>query len=61
MIGLPYSHSGQLNMDEIVGGAPYGSTTVVGGDGSRQPSMIELDGARHQGELIAKTAIKLFG
>ena len=61
VIGLPYSHGGQLNMDEIVGGAPYGSTTVAGGDGSRQPSMIELDGARHQGELIAKTAAKLFG
>jgi NAD(P)H dehydrogenase (quinone) len=61
IVGLPYSHQGQMSMDEIVGGAPYGATTVAGGDGSRQPSTIELAGARHQGELIAKTAAKLFG
>jgi len=61
IVGLPYSHGGQMSMDEIVGGAPYGATTIAGGDGSRQPSQIELDGARHQGEIVAKTAAKLFG
>jgi len=61
IVGLPYSHQGQMTLDEIVGGAPYGSTTVAGGQGQRQPSAIELAGARHQGELIAKTANKLFG
>src|ERR1700752_3883493 len=61
LVGLPYSHQGQMSMDEIVGGAPYGATTVAGGDGSRQPTEIDLAGARHQGELIAKTAAKLFG
>ena len=61
IVGLPYSHQGQMSMDEIVGGAPYGATTVAGGDGSRQPSAIDLAGARHQGELVAKTAAKLFG
>jgi NAD(P)H dehydrogenase (quinone) len=60
IVGLPYSHQGQMSITEVVGGAPYGATTVTGGDGSRQPSEIELEGARHQGELIAKTAIKLF-
>jgi NAD(P)H dehydrogenase (quinone) len=60
IVGLPYSHQGQMSMDEIVGGAPYGATTVAAGDGSRQPSAIDLAGARHQGELIAKTAAKLF-
>ncbi|MCU1750327.1 NAD(P)H:quinone oxidoreductase [Pseudomonas sp. 6D_7.1_Bac1] len=60
VVGLPYSHQGQMNMTEIVGGAPYGATTIAGGDGSRQPSEIDLAGARHQGELIAKTAAKLF-
>jgi len=60
IVGLPYSHQGQMNMDEIVGGAPYGATTIASGDGSRQPSEIELAGARHQGELVAKTAAKLF-
>lgn len=60
IVGLPYSHQGQMSMDEIVGGAPYGATTIAGGDGSRQPSAIDLAGARHQGELVAKTAAKLF-
>ena len=61
IVGLPYSHQGQMSHAEIVGGAPYGATTIAGGDGSRQPSQIDLDGARHQGELVAKTAAKLFG
>jgi len=44
-----------------VGGAPYGATTIAGGDGSRQPSATELDGAKFQGKLVAETAIKLHG
>jgi len=59
IVGLPYSHVGQMTLDEIAGGAPYGATTVAGGKGERKPSQIELDGARHQGELIAKIAAKL--
>jgi NAD(P)H dehydrogenase (quinone) len=59
IVGLPYSHAGQMSLDEIVGGAPYGATTIAGGKGERQPSKIELDGARHQGALVAKTAAKL--
>jgi NAD(P)H dehydrogenase (quinone) len=50
-----------MTLSEIVGGAPYGATTIAGGDGSRQPTEIELAGARHQGGLVAKTANKLFG
>jgi NAD(P)H dehydrogenase (quinone) len=61
VVGLPYSHQGQMTLDQVVGGAPYGATTISGADGSRQPSPIEIDGARHQGALVAKTAIKLFG
>lgn len=61
IVGLPYSHAGQMTLDEIVGGSPYGASTIAGGDGSRQPSAIELAGARHQGELIARTAAKLAG
>jgi NAD(P)H dehydrogenase (quinone) len=60
IVGLPYSYHGQMRMDEIVGGAPYGATTISGSDGSRQPTAIDLGGARHQGELVAKTAVKLF-
>ncbi|WP_207458247.1 NAD(P)H:quinone oxidoreductase [Azospirillum sp. SYSU D00513] len=61
IVGLPYSYQGQMSTAEIVGGAPYGASTIAGGDGSRQPSQIDLDGARFQGELIARTAAKLFG
>lgn len=60
IVGLPYSFAGQLSLDEIVGGSPYGATTIAGGQGQRGPSAIELDGARHQGRLIAETAAKLF-
>ena len=60
VVGLPYSHQGQMTLDEIVGGSPYGATTIAGGQGQRQPSAIELEGARHQGKLVAETANKLF-
>lgn len=59
IVGLPYSHKGQMSVDEIVGGSPYGATTIAGGDGSRQPTRIDLDGARHQGALVAAAAAKL--
>lgn len=61
IVGLPYSHQGQMTLDEVVGGSPYGATTIAGGQGQRQPSAIELEGARHQGRLVAETARKLFG
>jgi len=60
IVGLPYSFSGQLTLDEIVGGSPYDATTIAGGKGERQPSETELAGARFQGQLIAATANKLF-
>ena len=60
IVGLPYSHQGQMTLDEIVGGSPYGATTIAGGQGQRSPSAIELEGARHQGRLIASTANRLF-
>ena len=61
IVGLPYSFQGQMHLDEVTGGSPYGATTIAGGDGSRQPSENELEGARHQGRLVAETAAKLFG
>ncbi len=60
IVGLPYSFQGQMTLDEVVGGSPYGATTIAGGQGQRQPSATELDGARFQGKLIAETANKLF-
>ena len=61
IVGLPYSFPGQMTLDEVVGGSPYGATTIAGTQGQRQPSAIDLDGARFQGELVARTANKLFG
>jgi NAD(P)H dehydrogenase (quinone) len=59
IVGLPYSYQGQTTLDEIVGGSPYGATTIAGGQGQRQPSLNELDAARFQGKLVAETAEKL--
>ena len=61
IVGLDYGHAGQMGHDDVVGGARYGAPTIAGGDGSRQPSEIELEGARYQGRKIAETAAKLHG
>ncbi len=61
IVGLDYGHAGQMTLDEITGGSPYGATTTVGGDGSRRPTANELMGARYQGRKIAETANKLHG
>lgn len=61
VVGLNYGFAGQMKLDEITGGAPYGATTITGGDGSRLPSANELAGARYQGRVIAETAKKLHG
>ena len=61
VVGLPYSFQGQMRVDEITGGSPYGATTIAAGDGSRQPSETELAGARFQGRHVAEIATKLFG
>ncbi|MBY0303517.1 MAG: NAD(P)H:quinone oxidoreductase, partial [Sphingomonas sp.] len=47
-----------MGVDEVKGGSPYGATTIADGNGSRQPSAVELDGARYQGRRIAEVAIK---
>jgi len=59
VVGLPYSFQGQMRIDEITGGSPYGASTIAGGDGARQPSETELEGARFQGNHVAKIAVKL--
>jgi NAD(P)H dehydrogenase (quinone) len=61
IVGMNYGFAGQMKLDEVSGGAPYGATTITGGDGSRQPSENELAGARYQGRMIAETAKKLHG
>ena len=61
IVGLPYSFEGQMRIDEIAGGSPYGATTIAGGKGERMPSPTELDGARFQGRHVATMTAKLVG
>jgi NAD(P)H dehydrogenase (quinone) len=61
IVGLPYAFQGQMKLDEVTGGSPYGASTIAGGDGSRKPSANELDGARFQGKHVATIAAKLAG
>lgn len=59
VVGLPYTFQGQLRMDEITGGTPYGATTIAGQKGERMPSENELAAARFQGRHVAAIAAKL--
>ncbi|PWA03641.1 hypothetical protein BB558_000160 [Smittium angustum] len=56
MIYVPmgYSHKNLNCIDEVVGGSAYGSGTVAGGDGSRQPSEKEKEIAVHHGSMFAE-------
>jgi NAD(P)H dehydrogenase (quinone) len=58
-VGLPYTFAGQFGHDEVKGASPYGASTVAGGDGSRQPSAVELEAARFQGAHVAEIARKI--
>jgi NAD(P)H dehydrogenase (quinone) len=59
VVGLPYAFQGQMRIDEITGGSPYGASTIAGGSGERMPSENELAGARFQGKHVAAIASKL--
>lgn len=61
IVPLSYAFQGQLGNDVVRGGAPYGMTTTADGDGSRQPSETELEGARFQGKRVAEIAAKIHG
>jgi NAD(P)H dehydrogenase (quinone) len=59
IVGLPYAFKGQMGVDEVMGNSPYGASTITGGDGSRQPSEVELAGVRYQGRHVAEIASRL--
>jgi NAD(P)H dehydrogenase (quinone) len=58
VVGLPYSAQGQMRLDEITGGSPYGASTIAGPDGSRKPSANELELARFQGRHVTEIAAR---
>ena len=59
IVGLPYAFAGQMGVEEVKGGSPYGASTIAAGDGSRQPSPVELEAARYQGRHVAQIATKI--
>jgi NAD(P)H dehydrogenase (quinone) len=59
IVGLPYAFQGQMRIDEVTGGSPYGATTIAGTKGERSPTENELAGARFQGRHAASIAAKL--
>jgi NAD(P)H dehydrogenase (quinone) len=61
VVGLPYAFQGQMRIDEITGGSPYGATTIAGSEGQRMPSENELEAAKFQGRHVATIAAKLTG
>ncbi|WP_137934615.1 NAD(P)H:quinone oxidoreductase type IV [Mesorhizobium comanense] len=61
IVPLSYAYQGQMGNDVVRGGAPYGMTTTSDGDGSRQPSAQELEGAKFQGKRVAEITAKLHG
>ena len=58
VVGLPYAFKGQMRMDEITGGSPYGASTIAG-QNDREVSENELEAARFQGRHVAEIAKKL--
>jgi len=59
VVGVPYAAKELTHMEDITGGSPYGSGTIAGADGSRQPTANELAIARFQGKHTAEIAAKL--
>lgn len=61
MLFVPIGYTfgaGMFKMDEIRGGSPYGAG-VFAGDGTRQPSEVELALAEHQGKYMASVVKRL--
>jgi NAD(P)H dehydrogenase (quinone) len=61
MIFVPIGYTfgaGMFELGEVKGGSPYGAGTLAG-DGTRQPTKIELEQAFHQGKYTAQIVKKL--
>jgi NAD(P)H dehydrogenase (quinone) len=59
IVGLPYTFQGQMRIDEVSGGSPYGTSTIAGSKGERMASENEIAAARFQGRHVAQIAKKL--
>ena len=59
VVGLDYGFKGQMDNSKVVGGSPYGATTIANSDGSRPVHEEEKEAARYLGRRVAQTAAKL--
>ncbi|KAI5962470.1 YCP4 [Candida pseudojiufengensis] len=59
-LGYTNAFAEQANVEQVHGGSPYGAGTFAAGDGSRQPTQLELTIAFKQGEAFARTASKFY-
>ncbi|KAF6753379.1 NADH:quinone oxidoreductase [Ephemerocybe angulata] len=50
--GYAHAFKQMSNIEEVHGGSPWGAGTIAGGDGSRQPSALEIDIAQNQGKAF---------
>ena len=59
-IGYGEAFATLSNVTEVRGGSPWGAGTIAGGDGSRQPTDLELGLATHQGKYFYNVVKKAF-
>ncbi|KAF2675289.1 minor allergen Alt a 7 [Microthyrium microscopicum] len=57
-LGYAKTFAQVTNLSEVHGGSPWGAGTFAGGDGSRQPTPLELEIAELQGEAFYNTVAK---
>ncbi|KAJ4372339.1 flavodoxin-like fold protein [Neocucurbitaria cava] len=57
-LGYKNTFADLANLDEVHGGSPWGAGTFSAGDGSRQPSALELRVATAQGKAFYETVAK---
>ena len=58
-LGYKYTFQALANLSEVRGGSPWGAGTFSAGDGSRQPSSLELELAEAQGKHFYETVAKV--
>ena len=56
--GLPYTEKGQIEMNSIHGGSPYGASSVTGLGGNFKSSEVDLAMASTLGKRLAQTTSK---
>ena len=58
-LGYAQTFAQLTNLNEVHGGSPWGAGTYAGGDGSRQPSPLEIEIAQTQGKVFYETLAKV--